>query len=134
MPTHRLRTQAEVDHFYAQRSGYFLNHYRNPRRNRLMCLHEAGCMYYDANPPSIGYTKTHCDDAADVLRDLGEEGTGWYSCPGCNPHLSIRRGEAQSAPRARLHPVASGDHPKLSQSERSDGGARNYVVKRVTPE
>jgi endonuclease III len=59
-----------------------LNNYKN-------CLHETACETYRYNPPGLTYTRQGFDTSADVLRVLGPEGRGWYSCPTCNPHLSI---------------------------------------------
>jgi hypothetical protein len=104
MAVHHFRSRETLLEFWRQRRGYLLNNFKN-------CLHETGCDNYRYNPPGMSYTRMGFDTPEDVLAQIGRQDQGWYSCPTCNPHLSI--GAAQS-PSTRAHlaeasPSRSGD-------------------------
>jgi endonuclease III len=82
MADHYFSTREELHSFWKRGRGYLLNNFKN-------CLHETGCQTYRSNPPGLTYTRQGFVTPADVLRALGSEGHGWYSCPLCNPHISI---------------------------------------------
>jgi len=124
MADHYFSTREELHSFWRRGRGYLLNNFKN-------CLHETHCQTYRYNPPGLTYTRQGFDTPADVLRTLGSEGRRWYSCPICNPHISINAASAPAS-TARLEQMTTPPRTRLARpSGKATGSTSEELIEAI---